>query len=64
MLTASVSETIGIFTMCRRSEESNTVHMRHTQNGNADHERWAISTAPIFSLKNIHIIWYSNVAYL
>jgi len=39
ILTASVSEINGIISVCRRSKESNTVHMRHTQNDGTGSER-------------------------
>jgi hypothetical protein len=54
ILTASVSETNGIFTVCDRSEESNIVHMRHTQEIGTNCRRWAISTVLIFWPRHIH----------
>jgi len=47
LLTESNSETNGIFAVCRRLEELNTVHMWHTQSIGTNRRKWAINTVPI-----------------
>jgi len=60
--TASVSETYGMLTVCCRSEESNTVLVKHTQKIGTKSQRWTISTAPILWPRHVHRKWYSNIA--
>jgi hypothetical protein len=33
--------------LCAASQKNQTQHMRHTQSGDTDHERWGISTASL-----------------